>query len=353
MISIASRASWGARYANGVGNRPVGTLQKYAHHTVTAHLDETATVAEERAQMRIIEAIGQSRFGRGISYNFVIFPSGRVYEGASVNRISYHSGPGRNTRGVGFCFAGNYDIKKPGPRALVAAVELLREGVRRGWWNDPALTEAHRDFKATACPGRYLYAEFDNINYTARGGTYADFKRNGLPGEIKAPSPKPDKPAPKPARPAAKSITQMATEVIAGQHGNGHDARRKSLGVDAATYAKVRAEVNARAGVRPAAKPKNTKSVATMAREVIDGRHGTGHDARRKSLGVTAAVYELVRAEVNRLAWGGSSRGKSISQMATEVIAGKHGTGHANRQRSLKVNDSTYAKVRAEVNRRV
>lgn len=46
--------------------------------------------------------------------------------------------------------------------------------------------------------------------------------------------------------PAAKSISQMASEVIAGKHGNGHATRRKSLGVSLAVYEKVRAEVNRR-----------------------------------------------------------------------------------------------------------
>ena len=43
-----------------------------------------------------------------------------------------------------------------------------------------------------------------------------------------------------------KSISQMADEIIAGKHGNGHEVRRKSLGIDKATYEKVRQEVNRR-----------------------------------------------------------------------------------------------------------
>ena len=43
---------------------------------------------------------------------------------------------------------------------------------------------------------------------------------------------------------------------------------------------------------------------------------------------------------------------KSISQMASEVIAGKHGSGHANRQKSLGISKAEYEKVRAEVNNR-
>src|SRR5690606_22456767 len=43
-----------------------------------------------------------------------------------------------------------------------------------------------------------------------------------------------------------KSIAQMADEVIRGLHGNGHEQRRRSLGIDKATYEKVRTEVNRR-----------------------------------------------------------------------------------------------------------
>lgn len=50
---------------------------------------------------------------------------------------------------------------------------------------------------------------------------------------------------------------------------------------------------------KPESKPKK-KTVAQMAQEIIDGKHGNGHENRRKSLGITKAEYEKVRAEVNR-----------------------------------------------------
>jgi len=154
---------------------------------------------------------------------------------------------------------------------------------------------------------------------------------------------------------SSKSVSQMASEVIAGKHGSGHANRQRSLGVNNATYQKVRAEVNRRAGGSAStSSSRPSKSISQMATEVINGQHGSGHANRRRSLGVSDSVYQQVRAEVNRRASGSSSsgRGKTISQMATEVIQGKHGNGHANRQRSLGVNNATYAKVRAEVNRR-
>lgn len=94
--------------------------------------------------------------------------------------------------------------------------------------------------------------------------------------------------------------------------------------------------------------PQNDKSITEMAKEVIDGKHGNGHDNRRKSLGISQSEYDKVRADVNRLV-----SSKSITQMAEEVIAGKHGNGHENRRKSLGISASEYAKVRNEVNKRV
>lgn len=101
------------------------------------------------------------------------------------------------------------------------------------------------------------------------------------------------------AKTTNKSIAQMAQEVIDGKHGNGHENRRRSLGIDKATYEKVRAEVNRRLTGKSTIK-KPTKSISQMATEVIQGKHGNGHEQRRKSLGIDKATYEKVRKEVNR-----------------------------------------------------
>lgn len=96
----------------------------------------------------------------------------------------------------------------------------------------------HKAWKNTACPGSWDLARLDREARACTGGVVKP---------VASIKPKPvAKPAAKP-KPAAKTVSQMATEVIAGKHGNGHDRRRKSLNIDAATYAKVRAEVNHRA----------------------------------------------------------------------------------------------------------
>lgn len=47
------------------------------------------------------------------------------------------------------------------------------------------------------------------------------------------------------------------------------------------------------------------------------------------------------------------SSSKSISKMADEVIAGKHGSGHYNRRKSLGISKSEYEKVRKKVNEKM
>lgn len=170
-MKIYSRKEWGARYRDGVADRSkfVGRLDKWAHHTVTAQLGEGASVAQEMAQMRSIEAIGQSRFGAGMSYTFLIFPSGRVYQGVSINRLSYHTGQGRNGNSVAICYPGNYENAQPTQAQLDATARLLRHGVEKKWWTQRKIDGGHRDLKATACPGRHYYSKIGEINRIAQG----------------------------------------------------------------------------------------------------------------------------------------------------------------------------------------
>ncbi|AUJ27021.1 Bifunctional autolysin precursor [Virgibacillus dokdonensis] len=161
------------------------------------------------------------------------------------------------------------------------------------------------------------WLEPNGINWAEFIADVYDYYRNWGDGGVQAAKPS------KPSKPASKSISAMANEVIAGKHGNGHDARRKSLGITQAEYDKVRKEVNRRSGIKTASKPKG-KTVAQMAQEVIDGKHGNGHANRRKSLGVSSSVYNKVKREVNRRLSGKSvvyskpkSKSLSVGQKVT------------------------------------
>lgn len=160
-VDIATRKSWDARHDDGDLTLFGLAEEVFAHHSVTTQLPADATVEQERAQMRAIEAVGQTRFGTGISYNVVIFPSGRAYQGVSFNRRGTHTG-GRNSTVRSICFAGNYEVNEPTVAQLATAAAIYGAG-RGKWWIAGAPLRGHRDLKATACPGRYVYAKLGAI----------------------------------------------------------------------------------------------------------------------------------------------------------------------------------------------
>lgn len=91
------------------------------------------------------------------------------------------------------------------------------------------------------------------------------------------------------------------------------------------------------------------KDVTTVAKEVLAGKWGNGGE-RKKKLQAAGYDYAAVRAEVNRLAKGGSSAKKSVTAVAKEVLAGKWGNGDA-RKKKLQAAGYDYNAVQKEVNR--
>jgi hypothetical protein len=177
-LSIASRASWGARYQDGDLTLTGLAVEVFVHHSVTAQLSPDASIAVEAEQMRALESVGQSRFGTGISYNVVIFPSGRAYQGVSWNRRGTHTG-GRNSTSRSICFAGNYEANQPTAAQISTAAAIYREGKER-WWTQSAPLRGHRDVSATACPGQHLYSRIDDI----REGSGSTPPSPGEPGGL-------------------------------------------------------------------------------------------------------------------------------------------------------------------------
>ena len=80
---------------------------------------------------------------------------------------------------------------------------------------------------------------------------------------------------------------------------------------------------------------KSTKSIDTLAKEVMDGKHGAG-SARKQSLG---SQYQAVQKRVNQMLNARGRTTKSIDQLAREVIDGKWGN---NPERSRKLRQAGY-----------
>lgn len=159
MTTIQPRSSWGARYADGDLTLTGLATGVFIHHSVTGQIGDD--VAAEHAAMRNLEAIGKSRFGTGISYNVLVFPSGRAYQGVSFNRRGAHT-DGRNSIVRSICFVGNYEVHQPSDAAMATARAILAEG-RGKWWTHDAPLSGHRDIKATACPGKNVYARLGEL----------------------------------------------------------------------------------------------------------------------------------------------------------------------------------------------
>lgn len=199
---LIMRAQWGAKHRNGYGDRSAYyPLKKtFLHHSVTAMIAASASVATESAAVRSIEQIGQNRFGVGMSYNVLSPSSGRLYQGTGFSRIAAHTG-GFNTSGFALCFIGNYDTNELTDAQKRSAAELAIANWVEGIFEQPVWTNCHLDVFATSCPGNDACKARTEINAIA-----ASLIRDG-----KAPSRTPaKKPAKKPA--PAKVWPQVAQQ---------------------------------------------------------------------------------------------------------------------------------------------
>jgi hypothetical protein len=167
-MEIISRARWGAKHDRGFAAAPLPAREIWLHHSVTAGGGVTATFETDAAGVRLLEQIGESRFGGGISYTFVVTESGRVFEGHGVERRGAHTG-GRNSIARAICLLGDYSRREPTGPQLAAVAELLAYGHRAGWWTAPRLNGGHRDAPgaSTACPGEHAHARIAAINQAA------------------------------------------------------------------------------------------------------------------------------------------------------------------------------------------
>jgi N-acetylmuramoyl-L-alanine amidase len=167
-LTIYPRAAWGARYGDGDANAPVPAAELWLHHSVTSAPPVGATFEQDAVAVRTLEQIGQSRFGFGISYTFVVAPSGRVFVGHSVHRRGAHTG-GRNSISRAICLIGNYETAVPSPQMQAVVSALVAHGAAAGWWDRPALDGGHRDAPgaSTACPGVHAWRLIPQLNANA------------------------------------------------------------------------------------------------------------------------------------------------------------------------------------------
>jgi hypothetical protein len=162
-VAISAR-KWGRR-----GTPPIDLAPKrelYLHHTVTP--SHRRSRAEERRHMRELEQAHLARGFLTIGYSFVLFPSGRLYEGRGPRGLPAAQG-GHNTGTIAIACVGDYRTdeltRRMKARLVVAAVNVrVRRGVR--------LVGGHREApnlrEQTECPGQNVMRWLPTLARRAR-----------------------------------------------------------------------------------------------------------------------------------------------------------------------------------------
>ena len=105
----------------------------------------------------------------GIGYHFLIRKDGTIEEGRPLGTIGAHV-YGENNHTVGINLAGNFEIGAPTEAQKSSAAHLIAS-LCTIYQLDPrwqGTVKGHRDLNATACPGRYLYAQLPGVVDRAR-----------------------------------------------------------------------------------------------------------------------------------------------------------------------------------------
>ena len=205
-MKIISRAEWLAKYPGGFYDRRLPITEWWLHHSVTIAPDLVPPFDDDDRAIRLLETIGQQRFGGGISYTYPVTPVGRVYEGHGIRRVGAHT-KGHNTVGAAFCLVGNYDRVDPTDAQRHAIAEVMVDHHRRGWATRHTLNGGHRDVYPTSCPGARGYAAIADINRRAR-----------LMYATATPSPVKDAPA-KVVKVVKKAVTRKPALAVDGRRG--------------------------------------------------------------------------------------------------------------------------------------
>lgn len=103
----------------------------------------------------------------GIGYHWIIFQSGRIYEGRGWDRVGAHAGKTANRSMYGVCFVIDGDLELPSPEAITSFRLLVAEGLRTGRVTRDYRITGHRDHMARDCPGDLVYEMLPLLRHDA------------------------------------------------------------------------------------------------------------------------------------------------------------------------------------------
>ena len=335
-------ASYRAGNGSGINNLIAG-LNATGHVTHTQHRKDKVTIHHNGGRLSHIGVLNVWKT-RPASAHFDVDAAGNVAQYVEMNEYAWACG---NTEGnqrsisIEMC---NLATSSDWP----VSETTWREAARLAGWIHAKVfgfrptadsIVPHHHWKSTTCAGPYMDAHFGALIQVAQQAY--DFFRSGGASNPVTPPPS-----------GGKSIAQIADEVIAGKWGNGdfRVTRLRNAGYDPAA---IQAEVNRKlgGGDRPPSPPPSRKSIDQIASEVLAGQWGNGDDRKRR-LREAGYDYDAVQRIVNQRAGGGApaAHRSTLTEIARQVIAGHYGN-MPERKRLLEGQGWNYAAVQAEVNR--
>ena len=158
--SITSRSGWNAAAASCSGSNKPQYL--FIHHSGDAN-DNLSKVFgnDEKGFMKRIQEIHMNSSWDDIGYNFAVGVKGLLMEGRDPSKQGGHTS-GYNTKAIGVCVLGNYDIRKFTSAQEEALVDLL-SWLCYKYDIDPSNIKGHRDVASKSCPGDDIYARMSHI----------------------------------------------------------------------------------------------------------------------------------------------------------------------------------------------
>lgn len=330
-----------AAYDKGVKNLISG-LNATGHVTHTQHRKDKVTVHHNGGRLSH-EGVLNVWKTRPASAHFDVDGYGNVAQYVEMNEYAWACG---NTEGnqrsisIEMCNSatdGNWPVSETTWRSAARLAGWIHAKVF-GFRPTGDSIVPHHHWKSTTCAGPYMDAHFGEFIQVAQQAY--DFFKGG--GSSPTPPPAPSG--------GGKSISQLADEVIAGKWGV-NPSRAINLRNSGYDPVAVQAEVNRRLGGGVQNRPQ--KSISDIATEVLAGNWGNGDD-RRNRLSQAGYNYDEVQAEVNRRIIGGApaAHRMTISEAADQVIKGNFGNGAVRRQHLQQIGLNP-DEVQAEVNRRL
>ena len=165
------RAQWGSTQGDAPGSRVGKQDEIVIHHSWKPDVPAGASVGYERRVVKGIQDFHVSKGWDDLGYGFLVFQSGRAYEGRGWFRTGAHA-QGANDK-PSICFVINGDEHEPTEAAWNAAAAIIREGVDRGALDADYRVTGHHDYSSKSCPGTRTYPLIQRLEGSTVGKKYA------------------------------------------------------------------------------------------------------------------------------------------------------------------------------------